>query len=459
MVTNKCLNTPPLWMLSLTELSLGFKEQRFKPSDVCKQILLQIEQINSRLNAYVYLNPKLVEEAQKSDHRWQKGEPLSEIDGVPIGIKDNINVAGMPTSWGNAGLQNNIAEKSEWVVKQCQLAGMLIIGKTNVPEFASEGVTDNPTFGATCNPWNEQLTTGGSSGGMVAAVASGMAFAGLGTDGGGSIRRPCAHTGLVGLKPTAELISRENGLPRFMFDFEVAGPIGRTVKDVTKLFKVMMPEQVMEEPKSALKILVVKELASHPVDPDIIAATEHMAKQLAQLGHTIEYSDLPVSLNIFEEFWPILGKVGIAYAMQNFPQSTASAQDKFKAMAKEGQQYNALDMMRLWQETMRFRQKVKLMFKEWDIILMPSIAALAWPVHSKYPKEIAGKTVGERGHAVFTGWVNMAGNPSINLPVANKSNNPIGMQLIADWHQEQRLLNLAKQFEEINKGWQWPTLA
>jgi len=448
-----------LWKLSLTELSAGFKALQFKPSELCEQLLTLINDKNGILNAYVYLNPQLLSQAKESDLRWQQKKPLSEFDGIAIGIKDNINVAGMPTSWGNGGLKHNIATDSEWTVKQCQSAGMLIIGKTNVPEFASEGVTDNPTFGITRNPWEQTLTPGGSSGGMVSAIASGMACAGIGTDGGGSIRRPCAHTGLVGLKPTAELISREGGLPRFMFDFEVAGPIARTVEEVGTLFTIMsaQPFSLNKEFESKLKVLVVTELGEHPVDPDIIDATKATAQKLSQLGHLVDYSQLPLSLDCFEQYWPILGKVGIAYALKCFPEAQASAQDKFKKMASEGADFDALAMMQLWQETMIFRQQVKALFNQWDVILMPSIAAKAWPVNLKYPPNIAGKSVGERGHAIFTGWVNMAGNPAINIPsIKPAKDSLIGVQLIAGWHQEQRLLSLAKQLEETGTGWEWP---
>ena len=122
---------------------------------------------------------------------------------------------------------------------RARAGGALIIGKTNVPEFALEGYTDNPLFGVTGNPWNTKLTPGGSSGGAVAAVASGIAPLAIGQDGGGSIRRPAAHTGLVGLKPSLSAVPREHVLPSLLLDFEVIGPLARTVADARLLFDVM----------------------------------------------------------------------------------------------------------------------------------------------------------------------------------------------------------------------------
>ncbi len=458
--------TKPLWLLNVTELSAGFASQQFSPSDLCEQILERVETYNPTLNSYVFLNSNIRELARLSTERWKEGRPLSPLDGIPIAVKDNLNVASMPTAWGNPALLEHIPSKSERCIESCEDAGMIVIGKTNVPEFASDGVTYNPTFGHTRNPWDTNLTPGGSSGGTVSAVASAMAVCGIGTDGGGSIRRPSAHTGLVGLKPTAELISREHGLPRFMFDFEVAGPVARNVQDLAQLFQIMSGNIVSDSKlvrnsseNDSLNILVVNQIGLHPVEAEIVAANQAVARCLSKLGHTVVQSEFPINFDVFEKTWPIINQVGIAYIFDCFPLSEAVSQSKFQNMGKLGRQYSAIDMLKLWQQVLLFRQHVKDVFKQWDIILMPSIATTAWPIGKQHPETIAGNSVDNRGHAVFTGWVNMAGNPSLNFPAAIAQNGqPIGIQLIADWYQEQALLKVAQQLENMSGNWDWSVI-
>src|SRR5205807_6414926 len=156
--------------------------------------------------------------------RWDSGRPASPLDGVPVTVKDNILVAGMRATWGSRLYRDYVAEEDETPVRRLREAGAVILGKTNVPEFTLHGFTHNAVFGTTGNPWNPALTPGGSSGGAVAAVASGMGALAFGTDGGGSIRRPAAYTGLIGFKPSRDTVRRGKGFPAILHDFEVIGP-------------------------------------------------------------------------------------------------------------------------------------------------------------------------------------------------------------------------------------------
>src|SRR5207245_2181682 len=147
------------------------------------------------------------------------------LDGVPVSVKDSIHVAGMPASWGSRGLANFIPDRDELPVARLRTAGAVIIGKTNVPELTLEGYTRNDLFGVTRNPWDPRLTPGGSSGGAAASVAAGLVPVAIGTDGGGSIRRPACHTGLVGWKPSTGHIPRIDGFPAILTDFETIGTL------------------------------------------------------------------------------------------------------------------------------------------------------------------------------------------------------------------------------------------
>ncbi|HZN48041.1 MAG TPA: amidase, partial [Ramlibacter sp.] len=229
-----------LWQLSATELQRRYRDGSLTPLAVAQACLARLEAVNPRLNAVVARrDPQFMQEAEAATERYVRGTPLSPLDGIPLSVKDSLYTADQPTTWGCPALRAHATGQDELSVGRARAAGALIIGKTNVPEFALEGYTGNPVFGVTRNPWNLELTPGGSTGGGVAAVAAGITPLAIGQDGGGSIRRPASHTGLVGLKPSLSAVPREHVLPSLLLDFEVIGPLARSVADARLLFNVM----------------------------------------------------------------------------------------------------------------------------------------------------------------------------------------------------------------------------
>ena len=208
-------NTPKLWQRPATALAAGFRSGGPDPLEVLDAVLARREAVDSTLNAICTLDADGARKAaEASAARWRAGTPLSSIDGVPITIKDNIPVAGMRSTWGSLLYADHVPARDELPVARLRAAGAVILGKTNVPEFTLQGYTDNRVFGLTRNPWNPALTPGGSSGGAVAAVAAGIGPVAVGTDGGGSIRRPASHVGLVGLKPGIGRVAAHRWLSR-----------------------------------------------------------------------------------------------------------------------------------------------------------------------------------------------------------------------------------------------------
>ena len=204
----------PWWRRDASEMAGAYRQGTISPLRVLDDCLARIGQMNPALNAFVALRADAaLAEARQSAARFASGRPLGPLDGIPIAIKDNIPTADLPTTWGSVSAQHYRPARDEAVVARLRAAGALIVGKTNVPEFTLEGYTANRLFGVTRNPWDHALTPGGSSGGSVAAVASGMVPLALGTDGGGSTRRPASHTGLIGLKPSIGAIARHHALP------------------------------------------------------------------------------------------------------------------------------------------------------------------------------------------------------------------------------------------------------
>src|SRR5258708_6270577 len=234
-----------LWQLSAAELAAGYGQNAITPDAVLDATLRRLDEVNPRINAVVTLDRDGARAAAgESTRRWRQLRPLGPLDGVPLTIKDNILAKGLRATWGSRLYADYVPQHDEEPVARLRGAGAVILGKTNVPEFTLQGYTDNALFGVTRNPWNLALTPGGSSGGAVAAVACGIGPIALCTDGGGSIRRPAAHTGLVGFKPSRGMVPRGAGFPAILHDFEVAGPIPRQVRDLP------LPSQALRAPPS-----------------------------------------------------------------------------------------------------------------------------------------------------------------------------------------------------------------
>ena len=399
------------------ELAGSFAAGTVSPVDALESCLARIEKLNPKLNAIVTLDSAGAHKAAaRSAARWRAGKPLSALDGVPITIKDNLFVAGMRATWGSRLYEKRVPEADELPVARVRAAGLVIVGKTNVPEFTLQGYTDNLLFGPTRNPWNAALTPGGSSGGAVASVAGGMVPLAIGTDGGGSIRRPASHTGLVGLKPTTGRVPRSGGFPAILHDFEVAGPIAHSVADVSALMAVLAgpdhrdplstPWPPWREPEAAserLRILYVPTFGASPVDPEIHSSVADAADALRQLGHEVEAGDVPFDFERVAQAFGTVATAGLVWLLRDH-QWAGRITSGMQAMADAGVKLTAAD----YAEALAIAHRVKLLlaelFDRFDMLLTPAAAALPWPAEQSHPPTIAGQQVGPRGHAVFTGF-------------------------------------------------------
>ncbi len=457
------------WKLGAADLAAAYREGRADPVAVVADLAARIDALNPRLNAYVALSQDLAEQARASRERHRAGRPLSPVDGVPVAVKDNLHVAGLPTAWGGATF-DAVAAEDELPVARLRAAGAILVGKTNTPEFAVEGYTANARFGVTRNPWNPALTPGGSSGGSVAVVAAGLAALAIGTDGGGSTRRPAGHTGLYGLKPGIGRIARAGGLPQILMDFEVVGGFARTIGDLGLLYGVLAgPDRrdpasrsvpAPPAPRDSLRILSVPLLADNPCDPEILAATRDMARRLADLGHHVTEGALPVDLGPIDAFWGGFAQVGLAQLCRAVPRMRARSSPLYLDMADAGAGLPATDLFAAIEAVRVLRSEMSQLFADWDAILMPCAAAQPWPAEETHPDIIDGRPVGPRGHAVYTGWVNASGHPGLAVPAGfDRAGMPIGCQLIGDLGAEALLLGLAGALAAGGPSWRWPALA
>jgi len=461
----------PWWQQSAVALAAAYRRAEVSPVQVLGDCWARIEAVNPRLNALVALRREAAfADAARSAERFARGAPLGGLDGIPLAVKDNIPSADLPTTWGSPAGRDHQTAHDELALARARAGGAVVVGKTNVPEFTLEGYTSNPLFGTTRNPWNLALTPGGSSGGSVAAVAAGMVPLAMGTDGGGSTRRPASHTGLVGFKPSIGAIAREHALPPLLLDFEVIGPIARSVADVQLLFHALRGPHpadrrslaaVMAKPlPRTLRVLYVPTLAGAPVDAEVAQSCRDGARRLAAMGHSVQEGELPLDLGFMTNGWSMVGQAGLSWLFAHHPRWRAGASAKYLEMAEAGARLPAADLWQVLETVEQLRRAVAELFTRFDLLVMPAAAALPWPADEAYPPVIAGQPVGPRGHAIFTGWVNAAGLPAVALPCEPSSCGlPIGVQLISDFGSDEALLELAARFESAApQAWRWPPL-
>ncbi len=464
-----------LWQFDAFALSRRLECGDTTPVELLEHFLGRIEDLNGTLNAVICTDVNAAAGARRSAERRAAGAPLSLIDGLPIVVKDNLAVRGLPTTWGSRLYEERVAAHDELPVAKLREAGAVIVGKTNVPEFTIEGYTDNPLFGVTPNPWNPSVTPGGSSGGSVAAVASGMIPMSIGTDGGGSIRRPAAYTNLVGLKTSLGRVPRGGGLPQLLLDFEVVGPITRSVRDQALLFDILaQPDQRdyrslqclpgdalrgLLDPPDPLRVLAVEDIEDAPLDPDIRESFRQMVDLLKTLGHDVKLGALPIDIREINEHWTSIGQIGLARLLEREPGMRDLASSKYVDWAET--RYDASHLLKVLECVSTFRNQAAQLFQNLDIIMTPTCAAMPWSTEIPFPPEIDGQPVGPRGSAVYTGWVNACGHPAVSIPGRKVDEGlPIGIQLVADFAADELLLRLSQQVE-TEQSWldEWPPMA
>ena len=453
-----------IWQLSATALAARYREGSLTPGAALRAVLDRIAAVNPKLNAFATLDEAgAIAAAKAADARFAAGRPLGPLDGVPVSIKDNITVAGLRCAWGSELYLDYVPEADETPVARLRAGGAVILGKTNVSEFTlGRGNCDTKSFGTTRNPWNTALTPGASTGGGAASVASGFGPVTLGTDGGGSIRRPASHCGLLGLKPTAGRVARRNGLPVILDDAEVIGPLARTADDLATVLSVIqgpldedrlsvgVPGPHEEPPPPAgLRILYVPRFGDWEVDAPVAASCAAAARNLAALGHCVEEGAMPVDLALFDRHWPVLTASGLYWLLRD-RDWRGRIGAIYEEMMDQAAGFTVADYIEALNAFREVQAQFAIAFRSWDVIVTPSAGALPWDATQFGPPH----------HRAFTGIVNAGGLPGLNVPVDPSPDGlPISVQLIGSFGADWRLVALARQYEAAHPwAHRWPSL-
>ncbi len=438
-------------------------------SGVAQAMCERIVQMEPLLNAFADFDASVpLAAAREVDARIAAGEQLP-LAGVPFTVKDNLWLGGRPATFGSRVFANFVAPRDSWCVARLRELGAVPLGVTNCSEFACKGITATPLHGETANPWDLQRTPGGSSGGAVAAVAAGIGPIALVTDAGGSTRRPAAHTGLVGMKPTLGRVPNPWGFDDPNHLLSVIGQIGRDVEDVAFMLDALtawepadtlsspafaLPDAMarLKEPLPALRIAWSPQLGCGlAIDADVLATLERAVDRLRSAGWQIEAAD-PVWPPEAREYPLIaLQQAGLA---QRFGEIWRRTPDRIDpdigeqielGLAIPGTRIT--ELLKLREE---FHASFTRLFSNCDALLCPVAPVEAWPLGSLGPKTIGGLPAGPRGHAAFTPIFNYGGVPAISLPCGSgQLGLPVGLQIAGPRFADALVLQLAWHAEQV----------
>ena len=467
-----------LCRLPATRLAALIRDREVSPVEVTTAVLERAERLDPVLHAFMTRTPeRALARAQAAEAALQRGEALGPLHGVPVTIKDSVWVKGVRATLGVRPLERFVAPESAVAVERLEAAGAIVLGTTNLPELSARGFTNNRLAGIARNPWDTSRTPGGSTGGGAAAVAAGIGPLTLGTDAGGSIRRPASHVGIVGFKPTHGRIPLGPGFATTSPGYTVHGPLARTVADAATMFGVMTGPDLVDRTSfvpplgaSADELATPLDLAGtriawspdfgdRPVDPKVRALCEAAVRAFEALGARVELAHPKIPHDFEDVVVRALGGPATAEFLAPYlPAHWEDFDEGVRATVNAGQRvtgrevYTAIQRQAaLFADTVRF-------FEHYDLLLTPTAAALPWTVDVEYPNEIDGKPVGPRGHAAFTPFANHAGVPAISVPAGWTDDNlPVGLQIVGPYLADALVFRAAAAFERV-RPWadRWP---
>jgi aspartyl-tRNA(Asn)/glutamyl-tRNA(Gln) amidotransferase subunit A len=433
---------------------------KVKARDVAEMAIARVEAKNDQITAIVDFNPAEARTSADAVDTKRKQGFDGPILGVPYTVKDTTWVQGRRVTNGSLLYKDFKPPRDAVAVERLKNAGGIFLGMTNTPEMAAKGHTENKVYGPSRHPMNPALTPGGSSGGAAAALAAGFTPIALGTDGGGSGRRPASHCGVVGLKTSAGAIPSPFGFGGAYGPlYGVTAPMGRSVADARVAFEVMAgpdrrdPHSVAlldVPPPTQPRIAVSPRLGLNvAVDPDVMAAFEAAIGKLRAAGWRIEEADVAWPENTNEAAF---SAVNAAASALLYGERHAADKDLFgdnvSGLIERGGNVPGTDVVAAFRLADACARSVAQFFTEYDYLLTPTTACVSWPVEQVHPKVIENKEAGPRGHAVFTPLFNLALVPGISIPCGTgRDGLPVGLQIVAPRLHDRPLLAMAQRAE------------
>jgi len=468
---------------TIAELSQDLAAKKISSVELTQLYIDRIKNLDQQLNSFITLTPEsALHEAKQADALRAQGK-AGRLTGIPIAQKDIFCTQGIKTSCASKILDNFISPYDATAVQKLKQAGTVLLGKTNMDEFAMGSSNETSFYGPVRNPWDLDRVPGGSSGGSAAAVAAALVPGATGTDTGGSIRQPAALCGITGLKPTYGRISRY-GMIAFASSLDQGGPMTRTAEDAALMLNAMagfderdstsinMPvpdyTATLNDSIEGLRIGLPKEFFSNGIDPDVAKTIEAAVKEYEKLGATIHEIHLPNTSLSIPAYYVIapaecssnLARFdGVRYGYRC--ENPVDLEDLYKRSRSEGfgsevkrrimvgtyalsAGYYDAYYLKAQQVRGLIRRDFLEAFKKVDVILGPTSPTLAFKIGEKTDDPISMYL-----SDIYTIAVNLAGLPGISIPAGFAQKLPVGMQLISNFFEEARLLNIAHHYQKV----------
>lgn len=452
--------------------------------ELTQAVLARIDEVEGDVQAYLTITrEEALAQAKAVDEKIAKGEEIAFLEGIPGAIKDNICTKGIKTTCASKILQKFVPPYDATVMQKLETQNPVVLGKTNLDEFAMGGSTENSAYHPTCNPWNTDCVPGGSSGGSAAAVAAGTAVWALGSDTGGSIRQPASFCGVVGMKSTYGRVSRY-GLVAYASSLDQIGPITKDVTDCAHILNIIAGRDEMDSTSldvqvpdftkalvqdvKGLKIGLPKEYFVKGMDPEVEAAVKNGVKELEKLGAEVVEISLPntdYAISTYYLIAPAEAATNLArYDGVSYGERAEDAADLVEMMTKTRTQYLGEEVKRrimignyalsagyydaYYLKALKVRRLVKedydKAFKDVDVIICPAAPSVAYKIGEKIANPLEMYL-----QDACTVPLNLAGLPGISVPCGyNKDKMPIGMQIIGKALDEETILRVAYTYEQ-----------
>jgi amidase/aspartyl-tRNA(Asn)/glutamyl-tRNA(Gln) amidotransferase subunit A len=461
-VRDPLADAPELCRLGVAELTARYAGGSVSPVEVTEAVLARAEAVQQQHNAFTEIDHEgALARARAAEERWRRHQPASSIDGVPTTLKDIVWVQGKAIHYGSNSAPV-MADQDAPAVARLRAAGAVFIGLTTTPEFGWKAVTDSPFSDVTTNPWNAELTPGGSSGGAAAAAVAGAGVLHLGTDGGGSIRIPASFTGIFGIKPS---FGRVPAYPPSPFGTVAhLGPMTRTAEDAAAMLFAMSgrdPLDWTQQPGvlpglefvpfdfSGARLGYWYEPPRGTIDPGVLDAVDAAVEKLQAAGAQIEPLTLPDHDRLFDIFaahW----LTGAAARVAKLPEEARAGIDPGLAQAAAtGATYKAVDHIHAGQARVAFGRAMDALFDRFDLIVSPATAIAAFAAgHEVPPNSGLGRWTEWAG---FSYPINLSQQPACSTPCGfTADGRPVGLQMIGPRGDDARVLAAATAFAALD---------
>jgi Asp-tRNA(Asn)/Glu-tRNA(Gln) amidotransferase A subunit family amidase len=457
---------PDIHEYSAVELRHLIGARALSPVELMRHCLGRIERLNPLLVAFCDMRPEqALREARAAEDAVMRGDQLGPLHGLPIGIKDMNDVAGLATTYGSHLYKTNVAAADEFIVAHLKRQGSIVVGKTNIPELGFGATSSNPLWGTTCNPHDVRYTAAGSSGGTAVALAAGLVPLAMGSDFAGSLRTPASFNGITGIRPSAGTVANERRAFGFS-PFNVEGPMGREARDARLLLGAMAsydsfdPLSFARDPLwdgparpvdlARLKVAVSEDLGFAPVDDGVRSDFRAKLERFGRFFRTLDDACPDLST---------VDRVLAAMRSLEFVHDFKEIYDRDKNALAPNVQFEVERGMKVgidevaWAigEHSRIHRRSQAFFQDWDLLVTPAASVPPFLHEAEWPKEINGQKMPNylRWEAIAYG-VTLMGNPAVVVPCGKGSDGlPFGIQIIGRLHHDAFLADVAVTLEAL----------